>query len=75
VLQPVLGSDLGHWDVPDMRDVVPEAHELVEDGRVNADQFRAFTCDNPIRLHGRMNPDFFAGTPVETYARALLATD
>ena len=72
VLQPVLGSDLGHWDVPDMRDVVPEAHELVDDGRLDGAQFRAFTCDNPIRLHAQMNPDFFAGTPVETYARQLL---
>ena len=72
VLQPVLGSDIGHWDVPDMRDVVPEAYELVADGRLDADQFRAFTCDNPIRLHARMNPDFFAGTPVESYAAQLL---
>ena len=38
----MLGSDIGHWDVPDMRDVVPEAYELVEDGRLVADQFRAF---------------------------------
>ena len=29
-LQPMLGSDIGHWDVPDMRDVLPEAYELVE---------------------------------------------
>jgi predicted TIM-barrel fold metal-dependent hydrolase len=72
VLQPVLGSDLGHWDVPDMRDVVPEAYELVDDGRLDAEQFRAFTCDNPIRLHAQMNPDFFAGTPVEPYAQRLL---
>jgi Amidohydrolase len=74
VLQPVLGSDLGHWDVPDMRHVVPEAYELVEDGRLDALQFRAFTCDNPIRLHGRMNPEFFAGTPVAAYAQQLLET-
>ena len=72
VLQPVLGSDLGHWDVPDMRDVLPEAHELVDDGRLDAEQFRAFTCDNPIRLHAQMNPDFYAGTPVEGYAADLL---
>jgi predicted TIM-barrel fold metal-dependent hydrolase len=72
VLQPVLGSDIGHWDVPDMRDVVPEAYELVADGRLDADGFRAFTCDNPIRLHAQMNPQFFAGTPVDTYATQLL---
>src|SRR3954468_1549197 len=75
VLQPVLGSDLGHWDVADMRGVVPEAYELVDDGRLSADQFRAFTCDNAIHLHAQMNPDFFAGTPAEAYARRLLAQD
>jgi hypothetical protein len=74
VLHPVLGSDLGHWDVPDMRDVVPEAYELVEDGRIDAAQFRAFTCDNPIRLHAQMNPDFFEGTPVAAHARQLVDT-
>ena len=72
MLQPVLGSDIGHWDVPDMREVVHEAYELVEDGRLDAGQFRAFACDNPIRLHGRMNPEFFAGTPVAAHAREVL---
>ena len=70
VLKPVLGSDVGHWDVPDMRHVLAEAHELVDDGRLDASQFRAFTCDNPIDLHAGMNPSFFDGTPVEGYARA-----
>jgi hypothetical protein len=72
-LRPILGSDLGHWDVADMTAVVPEAYELVEDGLLDAAQFRALTCDNAIRLHGSMNPAFFDGTAVETYARRLLA--
>ena len=72
MLQPVLGSDIGHWDVSDMRHVVGEAYELVEDGRLDAAQFRRFACDNPIRLHGRMNPAFFDGTPVEAHAHAVL---
>ena len=72
-LQPVLGSDLGHWDVRDMRDVIPETSELLEDGLVSADDFRLFVCDNPIRLHGSMNPDFFQGTVVESYARGVLS--
>jgi predicted TIM-barrel fold metal-dependent hydrolase len=72
VLRPVFGSDLGHWDVPDMRGVLPEAYELIEDRKLDADEFRAFSCDNPIRLHGRMNPAFFDGTTVEKYARELL---
>ena len=69
----MLGSDIGHWDVPDMTAVLGEAHELVDEGRLTVGQFRAFACDNPIRLHGRTNPAFFDGTAVEGYARALLA--
>lgn len=71
-LQPMLGSDIGHWDVPDATEVVPEAWELVEHGKLTRDQFRAFACDNVIRLHGGMNPSFFDGTRVETYARSVL---
>lgn len=72
-LQPVIGSDIGHWDVTDMREVVPEALELVDEGRVVAEDFRRFTCSNPIRLHAEMNPRFFDGTPVEAEARRVLA--
>jgi predicted TIM-barrel fold metal-dependent hydrolase len=72
-LRAVLGSDLGHWDVPDAREVLPEAYELVEHGLLTADDFREFTCDNAIRLHGGMNPRFFDGTAVEAYARDLSA--
>jgi predicted TIM-barrel fold metal-dependent hydrolase len=71
-LQPMLGSDIGHWDVPDMRDVMPEAFELVEHRHLSLAQFREFSCDNAIRLHGGMNPRFFDGTRVEAYAKALL---
>ena len=71
-LQPILGSDLGHWDVRDMREVIPEAGELLDDGLVSKDDFRRFACDNPIRLHGGMNPTFFDGTIVEAYAREVL---
>jgi predicted TIM-barrel fold metal-dependent hydrolase len=73
VLQAVLGSDVGHWDVTDMRHVLGEAYELVEDGRLDAAQFRSFVCDNPIRLHAGMNPAFFDGTPVADHARSVLA--
>ena len=75
VLQPVLGSDIGHWDVPAMDEVVGEAYELVTEGILDDSQFRSFACDNPIRLHAGMNPSFFDGTPVEAYVRNLLVTD
>lgn len=71
-LQPVLGSDIGHWDVADPTRVLPEAWELVEDGVLDRAQFRAFACDNAIRLHGLANPAFFDGTAVEQHARQVL---
>jgi hypothetical protein len=74
-LQAMLGSDIGHWDVRDMREVVPEAHELVDRGLLSAEDFRAFACDNVIRLHGGMDPRFFEGTAVAAHARAVLAAE
>ncbi len=64
-LQPVFSSDFTHFDVPDFRDVLPEAHEMVEKGFVTEQDFREFTFTNAARLHTRNNPDFFKGTVVE----------
>jgi predicted TIM-barrel fold metal-dependent hydrolase len=49
-LRPIFASDIGHWDVPDIREVLPEAWELVEDGHIGEAEFRAFTCDNALEL-------------------------
>jgi len=64
-LRAIFASDIGHWDVQDFRGVLPEAWELVEEGALDASQFRAFTCDNAARLMSSTNPDFFKGTAVE----------
>lgn len=72
-LQVIFGSDIGHWDVTDMRGVLAEAYELVEDGHVDAAGFADFTFANAVRLHGRRNPAFFRGTSVEAAAAAVLA--
>jgi predicted TIM-barrel fold metal-dependent hydrolase len=72
-LGALFGSDIGHFDVPDMLDVLPEAYELVEDGLLGADDFRDFTFANAVRLWGTGNPAFFAGTVVEKAAAAVLA--
>ena len=72
-LQPILGSDIGHWDVPDMREVVTEAYELVESEVISEEDFRDIVFANPVRLHGGMNPDFFKGTLVEAAAAQLLS--
>ena len=58
--------------IPDMRMVLPEAHELVEDGLITADDFRDFTFANAVRLWGTQNPDFFKGTVVAKQAAAIL---
>ena len=64
-LKALFASDIGHWDVPDFRGVLPEAWELVEDGALDRSQFRAFVCDNVATLMTATNPDFFEGTAVE----------
>ena len=71
-LGAVLSSDVGHWDVPDMREVVPEAYELVEKGLMSTDDFREFSFGNAVRLWSEMNPNFFDGTAVETEARKAI---
>ena len=64
-LRPVFSSDFTHFDVPDFRDVIPEAFEMVEKGFVTEQDFREFTFTNAARLHARNNPDFFKGTIIE----------
>jgi hypothetical protein len=72
-LNTLFGSDIGHFDVPDMADVVPEAHELLEDGLISADDFRDFTFANAVRFWATANPNIFKGTVVEGAAAALSA--
>jgi hypothetical protein len=67
-LSPIFSSDIGHWDVAHMNDVVPEAAEHLEHGWMNEEEFRAFTCDNAVRMYTQANPAFFAGTVLEDYA-------
>ena len=69
----MFSSDIGHWDVPDMTKVLPEAYELVEDGFIDMDDFRDFTYGNVVRMHTGMNPDFFKGTVVEDAVEKLKA--
>ena len=72
-MQPLFSSDIGHWDVSDITAIVAEAYELVEEGLLSAENFREFTFENAVRLHGTMNPDFFKGTAVEDAAAKILA--
>ena len=63
-LQAMFASDIGHWDVPDARDCVPEAWELVEEGLISEDDFESFTFRHPVRFLLESNPSFFDGTAI-----------
>jgi hypothetical protein len=64
-LNAILGSDIGHWDVPDMTHVLVEAWEMVEDGFISEADFRAFTYGNVVEMHTALNPGFYKDTVVE----------
>jgi predicted TIM-barrel fold metal-dependent hydrolase len=64
-LRAMYGSDIGHFDVPSLPDVLAEAHESVARGWMTPDQFREFMFVNPARFHLESNPDFFDGTVLE----------
>jgi hypothetical protein len=72
-LNAIYGSDLGHYDLVDMRDAAVEAYENVEHGLMTEADFRDFVFTNPVKLHCGMNPDFFEGTVVQDAARRLMA--
>ena len=62
------GSDIGHWDVPVMNEVLPEAWEMVEHEIITEDDFADFMFGNAVRFYSHANPDFFKGTSVEAAA-------
>ncbi len=72
-LQSIFSSDMGHWDVEDISEVVPSAYGLVTAGVISEEDFRDFTFANPARLYLRGNPDFFKGTAVESQVEAQFA--
>jgi hypothetical protein len=72
-LNAIFSSDIGHFDVPEMTDVVPEAYELVEHELIDQHDFRDFMFANAVRFWGEVNPGFFKGTVVEKAAAQVLA--
>jgi predicted TIM-barrel fold metal-dependent hydrolase len=72
-LNAMFGSDIGHFDVPNMNEAVAEAYELVERGVISEADFRDFVFTNPVKLHAEVNSDFFKGTAVESDVARLLA--
>lgn len=70
-LKAMFGSDIGHWDVPDMRGCVPEAYENVEKGLFSDEDFRDFIYTNPVMFFAKQNPNFFDGTIIQDEVRQL----
>jgi predicted TIM-barrel fold metal-dependent hydrolase len=71
-LNALFGSDIGHFDVPDMTEVLVEAYEGVEDGILTEEEFRDFVFGNPVRFWAGTNPNFFKGTAVESQVQKVL---
>jgi predicted TIM-barrel fold metal-dependent hydrolase len=72
-LRVLFSSDIGHWDVRDMKDVTEEAYELVEKGLINEQDFCDFVFTNPVSFYTRTNPDFFAGTVVDSAVKLAMS--
>jgi hypothetical protein len=74
-LKAIYGSDIGHWDVPDMREVTSEAYEMVEKGLITKEDFRDFVLVNPVEMWTALNPNFFKDTVIEREAEVLRVND
>ncbi len=72
-LKAFFGSDIGHWDVEDMRQCVPDAYKNVEKGLFTDQDFEDFMFSNPVTLYTRQNPEFFKGTVIEDQVAKLVA--
>ena len=72
-LNAMFASDIGHWDVRDLRTVLPEAWELVDEGRIDEDEFSDFTYGNIVRFLTAANPSFFDGTVIADDVSRLLS--
>ena len=71
-LPAIFASDIGHWDVPDVREVLSEAWELVEHGHLDEAEFRGFTFEHAVALWAGTNSRIFDGTVVEGRVRSYL---
>ena len=71
-LNAFFGSDIGHWDVEDIRDCVPDAYKNVEKGLFSDRDFESFMFANPVNLYTRQNPKFFDGTIIEKEVKEFI---
>ena len=71
-LKVLFGSDIGHWDVPDIVEVVEEAYELVEKEVITEGDLKEFVFTNPVSFYAGLNSEFFKGTVVESEVAKIL---
>ena len=64
-LKPLYGSDIGHWDVPDMSKIAEDAYELVAHGVISESDLQELLFDNAVSFWTANNPIFFKETRVE----------
>ncbi|MBW4596576.1 MAG: amidohydrolase [Brasilonema angustatum HA4187-MV1] len=69
-----LGSDSGHWDVPDITAVTSNAYSFVERGILSEEDLRYFLSIHPLELYTSLNRDFFKGTLIEKEAQEYLVS-
>jgi predicted TIM-barrel fold metal-dependent hydrolase len=72
-LHAMFGSDISHWDVPDMSEVLEETYEMVEQGLLTEDDYQDFMFGNPAAFYTHANPAFFKATSVEAAVDAYCA--
>ncbi|MBD2533522.1 amidohydrolase family protein [Nostoc flagelliforme FACHB-838] len=70
-----LGSDSGHWDVPDITAVTSNAYSMLERGILSEEDLRHFLSIHPLELYTSLNRDFFKGTAIEKAAEEYLAAN
>ena len=71
-VNPMFSSDVGHFGVIDMSEVLDEAQELVQRELISVDEFKEFTFGNVAKLHTAQNPDYVKGTVVEQAVRSAV---
>ena len=67
-LKAMFGSDIAHWDVPDMADVLCEAHETGRARPHRRGRLPGLRLHQPGALLHRREPRFFEGTVVADVA-------
>jgi hypothetical protein len=75
VVPAFVGSDIGHWDVPNFEHPLQEAYEQIENELLTPEQFEQFTLTNAVKFYAGDRIDFYAGTAVEAAARKIIEAE